>query len=163
MRHAIAPPEATPAAPLPVVYGCAAATNSFYVIDGAGVIRKFGVSASEGAPAEFKSLGVLQAGASSGPTKNDSDHGAVLAWCGAHRVLLAATSASSVCVFDSRGKRMGSIATRGVRKPQPHVSAVGVGGGAASAWSLTVRVGDVSTPCTCVWPDSCIGGRQRAR
>ena len=122
VRHAISPPEASPGAVPAAVHACVAATNSFYAIDAAGVIRKFGVSASKAAPAKFEALGVLQAGGGDASTvKEATDCRAVLAWCGVHRVLLAATSARSVSVFDSRGKRMGSIATKGIH--QPHVRA----------------------------------------
>ena len=102
------PSAANGAAGLPT--GCVAATNSFYVVNAGGVVRKYGTPAvgDGNIHGNFAALGVLNAeevGGSSPP----SDAARGVAWCAKHKVLLVSTVSGCISVFSGLGKRLKSI------------------------------------------------------
>ena len=102
------PSAANGAAGLPT--GCVAATNSFYVVNAGGVVRKYGLPAvGDGSMhGNFAALGVLNAeevGGSSPPS--DAERG--VAWCAKHRVLLVSTVSGCIRVYTDVGQRFKSL------------------------------------------------------
>jgi len=81
-----------------------AATSSFYTVDASGVVRKFGAKARHDAKLAFAPLGILKA-----ETTRTNASGTAMAWCSAHRVLLVADARGALALFNSLGRRLGTI------------------------------------------------------